>query len=79
VRTVKSKGIDLSFTFNFFKQNIEIFRLLLYTNFRNKCKHCLHFVCKILYKECDKMFELEENTKLLQELEAKLQDLGESL
>ena len=29
--------------------------------------------------ESDKMIELEENTKLLQVLEKKLQDLGESL
>ena len=33
---------------------------------------------KIL-KESDKMLELEENNKLLQELKQKLQELGESL
>lgn len=30
-------------------------------------------------KECDKMLELEENTKLLQALKQKIQELGESL
>lgn len=30
-------------------------------------------------KESDKMLELEENNKLLQELKQKLQELGESL
>ena len=29
--------------------------------------------------ECDKMIELEENSKLLQNLQKKLQELGESL
>lgn len=30
-------------------------------------------------KESDKMLELEENTKLLQSLEKKIKELGESL
>lgn len=32
-----------------------------------------------ILKESDKMLELEENNKLLQELKQKLQELGESL
>lgn len=30
-------------------------------------------------KESDKMFELEENTKILQQLKEKIEELGESL
>ena len=34
---------------------------------------------EIKEQESDKMMELEENTKLLQQLEEKIKDLGESL